>query len=302
MKLPKKVNAGESMEIQIAPIGEYTGVVVAGDGSQRAVSQLLSLEALRGVLNAWQDGTEILLDADHTSTDPGGSTEAYGWIDSLRVDDELGLMGNTTFTSIGAEAISDRRYRFVSPVFAVAESPDDADSVLATELLSVALTNTPNLPVRCLLNRAAAGITTHVERTKDNNMIAEKLGLAPEATEEEILAAIDALYTRLADAEAEVLNAEAEKVADEEEDKIENRAEFVKLYVRNKDVAKQLLATIRSKPVVQPTVVNTKAAKEPDSMQDPALKIVDEFRNMQPGAEKSAYLAKHKQVLAKHMI
>ena len=86
----------------------------------------------------------------------------------------------------GAEAVSNRRLRFLSPVW-----PLDGEG-RPTHLKSVALTNTPRIPVAPVLNKAQPG-DTNVEDTKENetmDKIKEALGLAPEASEEEVLAAI----------------------------------------------------------------------------------------------------------------
>jgi hypothetical protein len=67
-------------------------------------------------------------------------------VESLRVDDELGLMGLFRFTDKGAEAAKFRRYRFVSPVW----NTDGEDR--PTKLLRVGLTNRPQIPVKPLIN------------------------------------------------------------------------------------------------------------------------------------------------------
>lgn len=302
--LPKQITANEPIEIQIAPFGEFRATMSGGeDAEPQVVNQVLSPETLRRVAASYNPDKEVLVDVDHVS-EAGGSTQAYGWISGLRLDERDGLLAQVAFNRLGAEAVSDRRYRYVSPVFQV--DPGEGDAVTPSALLSLALTNQPNLPVRCVLNRATAAITQNVEPNpkEDTTMIAEKLGLAPEATEEEILAAIEALQTRLADAEAATLNAEAEAVADENKEKVENRAAFIKAYCANRELATQVLATLRAPAAPAAKTVNTAAAKSPTlpkDAPDPEEEVVSKFRAMPAGPEKDQFLAANRAVLVRRM-
>ncbi len=301
-KLPKTIVPGEPLEIQIAPIGDYPATLMGGDDQKPLrVMQRLDVASLRRVADAFTPDHELLVDVDHVS-EAGGSTEAYGWITALRVDDADGLLATINWTSIGAEAVSDRRYRFVSPVFGI--DLEEADkTAIPTALLSLALTNTPNLPVRCVLNRSAAANENPVEQPKkDQHMIAEKLGLAPDASEEEILAAIDALQSRINDAEAAALNAEATAVADEKKELIANREEFIRLYTANKATAMAMLNVLR---LHAPTrTINTAEAKRPEappSQEEQDAQIVAQYRAMPAGAEKDRFLAANRATLVRAM-
>jgi phage I-like protein len=303
-KLPKTITPGEPLEIQIAPLGEYPATLMGGDDPEpQRVVQRLDLGALRRVADAFAPEHELLVDVDHVS-EAGGSTEAYGWITGLRVDEQDGLLATINWTSIGAEAVSDRRYRFVSPVFGI-DLDSTSSTAIPSALLSLALTNTPNLPVRCVLNRATAA-NQNVEQNKkeEKTMIAEKLGLAPEATEEDILAAIEALQTRLADAEAATLNAEAEAVADEKKEVIANREEFIRLYTSNKATAVAMLNVLSLHAPTPKRTVNAadgRAPEQPKSKEALDADVVAAFRAMPPGREKDQYLVANRATLMRAM-
>ena len=102
--LPEKVNAGDETWVQLAPWGRYPN-----DG----VDQILDEEAGRALCMEF-DG-EVLVDADHAS-ESDGSTEALAWIQDLERRDD-GLWALFRWTDTGAEAVSGRRYRFVSPAW-----------------------------------------------------------------------------------------------------------------------------------------------------------------------------------------
>ena len=77
--------------------------------------------------------------------------------------------------------------------------------------------------------------------------ILSALGLGPDASEDDAVAAVEELKKKVADSEAAALNAEAEKFADENKDRIENRQAVIDLYVKNgKDVATAFLAAFKA--------------------------------------------------------
>ena len=223
MTLPEKITAGDVTDVQLSPYGEFEQVLPDG----RRVVQIVDGEALRNILFNFSarlrpDG--ILVDADHQSED-GGSTEALAWVEDMRIDPEAGLIGRLRWTDKGAQAVCARRYRFVSPAWELAE---DGRPV---RLVSVALTNRPNLPVRPILNRAAprpdapayqngffhstATETTNPKpETKMIEEIKTLLGLPPEATDQDVLAAVQALKAKVDEAEAAAAEAKADAEAE----------------------------------------------------------------------------------------
>lgn len=142
------IENGEFGEIQcqIAPIGEFYG----SDRDGNAISETLTSESLENLANKLNEsGKEILCDKDHASVKSGTDrdTEAQGWFSRFFIDPIKGLMGWLKLTKSGREAIENREYRFLSPVFSL-----DDESKTPTNLHSVAMTNCAALPVEPILN------------------------------------------------------------------------------------------------------------------------------------------------------
>ena len=144
---------------QIAPIGEFYG----SDRDGNAISETLTSESLENLANKLNEsGKEILCDKDHASVKSGTDrdTEAQGWFSRFFIDPIKGLMGWLKLTKSGREAIENREYRFLSPVFSL-----DDESKTPTNLHSVAMTNCAALPVEPILNNEP---NKDIEMTKED--------------------------------------------------------------------------------------------------------------------------------------
>ena len=289
------------LAVQLAPFGEFKGVLNKADGKKTPIVQHLDQAAFERILNAWNaaGSPELLVDADHLSCE-GGSTKAFAWASNLRIEDG-GLYADFRFTDAGRAAVNAREYRFVSPVFNCDENGE------AVGLQSVALTNRPNLPVSCVLNRESSGVNNVEDnppspeategKTKGKpNMekILSALGLGSDASEDDAVAAIDGMKKKIADNEAAALNAEAEKFADDNKDRIENRQAVVDLYVKNgKDVATAFLAAFKApeKAPEKPaqTVLNAQSGVTPGTV-TPLREGLAKCKN---AAERCAYVTAH---------
>lgn len=280
------------LDVQVAPFGLFHGVINKADGTKQPFVQQLDEAAFGRVLDAWNKAgsPELLIDVDHFSCEKSGSTRAFAWAKNLRIESGRGLVADFAFTPAGRDAVNGREYRFVSPVFNVSKNGEIAS------LSSVALTNKPNLPVACVLNRSETGVTD-VEDQKGKpamDKIKSLLGLGADATPEDVAAAIEALQKEVADAKANALNREAEKCADDNKDRIENRQSFIDLYVKNgKEVALQFLAAIKQPaPAVQPAqqVLNSKTVATPAAGTSKLREGLEQCRN---AAERCAYITAH---------
>lgn len=149
IRLPDKVEPGVGVEVQLAPRGRFPQIV---DGSE--VEQILD-DASIGSLVSTFDG-KVLVDADHES-ETGGGTKAEAWVTKVFDDPKRGLVGVFEFTDIGADDVNNARYRFISPAWTL---DDDGRPV---KLVSVGMTNKPNLPVAPVLNSRVAGIVNSIE-------------------------------------------------------------------------------------------------------------------------------------------
>lgn len=124
--------------------------------------------------------------------------------------------------------------------------------------------------------------------------ILSALGLGSDASEDDAVAAIDGLKKKIADNDAAALNAEAEKFADDNKDRIENRQAVVDLYVKNgKDVAEAFLAAFKA-PEKAPgkpaqTVLNAKSGVTPGTV-TPLREGLAKCKN---AAERCAYVTAH---------
>lgn len=237
--LPDAVEQGKPFRIQLAPKGQYPQWVDDPDapGGRREIVQMLDDESIASLVGNFSD--KVLVDADHSS-ETGGTTAAMGWVTRLYADPEEGLMAEIEPTPEGAEKINGRVYRFVSGAWTLG---DDGRPV---ELVSVGLTNRPNLPVAPMINAQSqtgvedgpgadsGGVTADshdsskgggsVSKAQEDpgsgrgdvsvpekgtpdssggtegkdkmERLKEILALAPEATDEEVYAAVEALVAR----------------------------------------------------------------------------------------------------------
>lgn len=310
--LPKSVKGGEEIEVLVSPIGTFPHP----DGEQ-----LCTREAFDALVAKWEaDGKpEILVDFDHAS-ETGGPTEAAAWATALRSDED-GLHATFRMTDKGAEALSATRYRYLSPAWYVDEEGHP------TELSTIALTNRPNLPVPRLLNRkpaepaqnAEAGetITAPHDADADNppaegkpetnegnprmDKIREMLGLAAEATDEEVLAAVDALRAERdqlksekeqmeAAAKEAALDAEAEEFVEEKKEFVADKEACKNAYKRDPEGTRALFNALAAP---KPAPVDGKPARIVDvnSAQKPA--DADLLANCKNGAERVAWALRH---------
>jgi len=251
-QLPETVKSGDVIGVQICPIGEFENI--SEDGQHL---QLCDREALKNVAEMFE--RPILVDFDHASED--GDTEAAAWIESLRFDEESGLWGGFRFTDKGAEAISGRRYRFVSPVWNVDRNNRPK------KLLRVGLTNRPQIGGKPILNSVRKHKPPEVspETPKENpemNKLKELLGLGPESSDEDVLSAVTALRGEVEVARAQKAEAEAEAFANANtEDETEKEA---------------LKNAYKAAPEVTKTLVNAfKAKKQPKETKIPEKPLIN---------------------------
>lgn len=320
--LPKSVKGGEEIDVLVSPLGTFPHP----DGEQ-----LCTREAFDALVEKWRaDGEpEILVDFDHAS-ETGGPTEAAAWATDLRSDEE-GLHATFRMTDKGAEALSATRYRYLSPAWYVDEEGHP------TELSTIALTNRPNLPVPRLLNRKPDGSSscppsvatqnaeagephlpdpagagegnppeegnTTEPQKNDMDKLREMLGLAAEATDEEVLAAVDALRAERdqlrsekeqmeAAAKEAALDAEADKFVAEQGDKIADRDACKNAYKRDPEGTRALFNAIRipAKPA-EPADGKPSRVVDVNAAQNPA--DADLLANCKSGKERMAWALKH---------
>ena len=249
-ELPEKVATGDTLEgVQLCPFGDWPN-----GGTVQKCDEV----AFNKLVEKWREGggREIICDFEHRFEDPSltSDTSAAAWITNLAVNKERGLVGDLKFTDAGAQAVTSRRLRFLSPVWTL-----DADG-RPDRLRSVALTNKPAIPVACVLNRAPQPAKEPVEgQEKQMDKLKELLGLAPEASDEDVIAAVSALKDQVAELNKEKEDAEADDFA-EEHKAVCNKDALKKAYLLNKDAARELVAGLAKPDAEKQPVIPNKPA------------------------------------------
>jgi len=90
----------------------------------------------------------IPVDYEHATETGRGSTAAAGWVEELAVKNRGEIWGLVKWTPKGLQDIQDKYWRYVSPTIEFSEA-----TLEIQRILSVALTNRPNLELKAL-NRA----------------------------------------------------------------------------------------------------------------------------------------------------
>ena len=190
---------------RLIPAGEFNAPRGAMSGS--GPWQLDATGAQAIIALAAARSTDIPIDYEHQTLMAernGLPAPAAGWIDPRSLEwREDGLYGQVAWTAAASEAIDADSYRYLSPVF-----PYDAKTGAVLDLLHVALTNTPAIDTAITelaaarAGRGASEATSSKENIVDREKLIATLGLATDATDEQIDTAIAALIAAQADAKA----------------------------------------------------------------------------------------------------
>lgn len=292
----KELKAGDVIpNVQITPYGDYDNVTASG----RKVTQHCDKQAFENIVNAFDK--ELIVDVDHQSelTD---NTEAAGWLTTVKVDEEKGLVGDIKVSELGAKLLNGLNYRFGSPAFLL----DEDDRPM--KLTSFALTNRPALTdIAPVYNSAPkteegqerliiSGDTTSILNSEDTmkEELIKMLGLPEDATEEMVKDSIQKTINTLAEIrkgeEEKALNEEADAfvkdLPDDLKDSIRNS------YLKDKDVATEIVNAVKDKLALASQTVLNKAEAE-----KPTITSAWETYNSLPQDQKLAFAKKHKNEL-----
>ena len=144
-------------------------------------------------------GMPLPIDYEHqsiTASDKTDATPGAGWIVEVEARED-GFWGRVEWTRRAREFIVQREYKYLSPVFIAPEGD-------VVEMLGAGLTNNPNLQLTAFstLHRGDYTSQHNQEVTQTmNSEILKALGLAEDADEAAILAAIAALAEKAAKAD-----------------------------------------------------------------------------------------------------
>jgi phage I-like protein len=168
--------------VQIIPFGEHNtdkGLVILDNAGAAEV-----LENYKAMVN------DLVIDYEH-QTLTGKEAPAAGWIGQLENRGKDGIWANVAWCKRAAAMLESREYRYLSPVMLL----DKKRRVRS--LHSAALTNTPAIdgmePVVAKQDVNGGDAAIHKEDSIKMDKILNALGLAATATEEEVIAAVNAL-------------------------------------------------------------------------------------------------------------
>lgn len=177
--------AGSGGWQRILPAGEFSardgrGPFVVGD---RAAMERIVAES-----RAYHGETDMVVDYDHQSlavmeAGSGKTAKAAGWVKGLEIRDD-GIWADIKWTAAAASAIGAEEYRYLSPVI-----PHDAKGNVRM-VLGVSLTNVPAYHIE-----AFSAAFSKPDRNDDMDKILAALGLAKGASEDDALAALNALLS-----------------------------------------------------------------------------------------------------------
>jgi len=134
---------------------------------------------------------KIEIDINHATyhaAPKGLRSDSYGWITAMHARED-GIWGTVEWTKEGAELVRNKAYRAISPALLV----DPTDKKTIVGIGNASLVNRPNLRGLVTLH------TEETSRMEGMSKIAEKLGLAADASLDQILAKIGSMADKKAD-------------------------------------------------------------------------------------------------------
>lgn len=178
---------GEALALALNAEGapcEWLMLVPAGNPVRGSDGRAFKNPDPKAVVDAFaREGRAAPIDINHAQflkAPMGEESPAAGWIEELQLR-EGAIWGRVEWTAIGLNALREKTYRYISPALV---TPRDT----IVSLAGAGLVNRPNFNMPAL-NAA--------EETSMNKELLKKLGLAENATENDVLAAIEALQTQL---------------------------------------------------------------------------------------------------------
>jgi len=207
------------------------------------------------------EGLDIPIDINHAEekkAPKGEPAPAVGWIKDMEVR-EGAIWARVEWTDTGAKMVASKDYRYLSPSFW-----NDKKSGVVTDISSAALVNKPALVMPSLAHSQLDSEINERTSTMDPKLLA-LLGLAADATPEQIFAAVQAMKDGAAKSSKELDAARGEVAATRSQqpslEKFVPRADFEKVVARA-ETAERLVADEKA----------SQFKKEADAEIDAALK------------------------------
>ena len=237
-------------------------------------------------------------------------SDNYGLIDALEARPD-GLYAHVGWTAPGFLEVTTGTYRFLSPVWSPADCEADGENRLRPlKLLRASLTNEPGIKGnKPLINRLPDGeVPGGDTKKKENPMknIALYLGLAEDATEEQILAALKARDAKAVELENKCKGAEADsfvnRIKDEREVAAEALPKLREGFLKNREVAEEMAAMLpkRDPSAARKPLTNRDTAQPPNGEKAKVFKNrYEEWQAMPPGEGKTKFQMEHADELLK---
>ncbi|MBN9334707.1 phage protease [Devosia sp.] len=173
--------------IKLLPAGRFR--LRDGRGGDLDAGSVADMQKIVDRTRAYFGSTDLMIDYDHElvrAQKDGGRAEAAGWIKDMQVRVD-GIYGRVEWTAAAAAKIRALEYRYISPWFQALKDGR------VHQLLNAALVNMPALD----LSAIAASLFVSTEDTSMEK-IAKALGLADNASQDAILAAITDRHSKIA--------------------------------------------------------------------------------------------------------
>ena len=286
-----------------------------GDGERKAYRATFDEAGLQKMVEKFRAARAAdpnfapLVNVDHKALQPGSTTEAAAWLVDMKV--EAGrLYGRFRWSSLGEELARGGVYRFVSVEVDSDETPRSdwpSKGVVWDRLDGVAITNDHALKgLKPFAYRTADQIEKEETKPKGYKMeaIKQMLGLAADATEEQVAEAIKALQSQVETYTAEKAEEEAAEKAEafraKYGDRFQDDASAIAFYRANPEHAEALAATVKVvekviEKMVPGPVAHRKGGTPSEAQEKTPLGIYRRFESMPEGKEKDEFLARHAQ-------
>ena len=252
-----------------------------------------------------QDFPGVLVDREHDSLDPKKPSDAMAWAKDIRQEEDGSIWTKWEFTPKGKELWETKTLVNRSPAF-YSDKLDDK-TYRPRELKSIGMTNTPHFEELSTLAAARAAEVKNTQGEKMNKILA-KLNLAEGASEDDVVAAIDALQKKASDAEtaaatsqtkadeaeAKCRKMECDAFLEANKDKIADVAACREVYMANPDAAKKLLGACKAAEAPKPQTVLGAAKKTPTVETKKELGTCREQMAALPPSERAAFYQAHK--------
>lgn len=245
------------------PYGRYPvgGTIEdAPDGAEFVIDEA----SVRAVMDAFAKDAErtdwpgILVDREHFSTLADKPSDAMAWARGIRQAPDGSIWTRWDFTPEGERLWNERVLVSRSPYF-IGVASDDGMEVRPARLISIGMTNTPHFTELSTL-AAARAADAKPQKEKHMDKIIQALGLPPDATEEDVLGAINALKEQASasaaatedmkkerdEAVAECRSVRADAFLRKHAAVIGDAAACREVYLKDPDLAEKMVAACRA--------------------------------------------------------